>query len=383
MAGDESALHSSAGPRYRGPMGTQRKIKGSTVVITGASSGIGRAAALRFAKEGADVVLASRRQDALNEVARECRSHKVRALAVPADVTDDAEVGQLARRAVEAFGKIDIWINNAGVSVFGPFLETPLKDFRRVLDVDIMGYVHGARAALKQMRQQRQGVLINVSSVVGEIAQPYTASYSVSKAGVNALSVSLRQELALEKLRNIHVVTVMPPAVDTPFFDNAGNYTGRKVQPLPPLYTPERVASALVSAVKRPRHEIPVGAAAKQLIRQHRMTPAPVEAAMGQQTERKHLSRKRTAPRRSGTLHEPGSADSTAVSGGWGGRRRQTLRWAATGGAVAGGTAVAAVAVPVALAGAKAMATYVAVKTAKSAAKKTRRRFLPGRKANR
>ncbi len=361
-------------------MGTQRKIKGSTVVITGASSGIGRAAALRFAKEGADVVLAARRREALEEVARECRAQKVRTLVVPTDVTEDDAVQRLARRAAEEFGGIDVWINNAGVSVFSPFLETPLKDFRRVLDVDVMGYVHGARAALAQMRRQKHGVLINVSSVVGEIAQPYTSAYSVSKAGVNALSVSLRQELALEKLRNIHVVTVMPPAVDTPFFDNAGNYTGRKAQPLPPVYAPEKVAAALVSAVKRPRHEIPVGAAAKQLVRQHRMTPAPVEAAMGQQTERRHLSKKRTAAKNAGSVHEAGAPESAAVTGGWGGRRKQVVRTAATGGALAGGAAAAVVAVPAALAGAKALAAYAAVKTAKSAAKKTRRRVLPGRK---
>lgn len=220
-----------------------------------------------------------------------------------------------------------------------------------------MGYVHGARAALTQMRRQRHGVLINVSSVVDEIAQPYTAAYSVSKAGVNALSVSLRQELALEKLRNIQVVTVMPPAVDTPFFDSAGNYTGRKAQPLPPVYTPEKIAAALVSAAKRPRHEIPVGPAAKQLVHQHRMTPAPVEAAMGHQTERKHLSKRRSAAKGAGAVHRPGSADQAATHGGWGGRRKQVVRTAAAGGTLAAGATAAVV-----------------------AARKARRRVLPGRR---
>ena len=149
-------------------------LSDTVVVITGASSGIGRATALAFAAKGATVVLAARRLAALEEVARECEGRGGEALVVPTDVAESNSVQQLATRAVEDFGRIDVWVNCAAVTAFAPFQEIPLEDFKRVLDVNIMGYVHGARAALPQLRDQGKGTLINVSSIVSSVPQPYT-----------------------------------------------------------------------------------------------------------------------------------------------------------------------------------------------------------------
>lgn len=204
-----------------------RPIEDSVVVITGASSGIGRAAAQEFARRGATLVLAARRAQALDEVARECKELGGHALAVPTDVTDEAAVQDLARRAIETFGRIDVWVNNAAVTLFARIEEAPYEDYRRVIETNLLGYVHGARAAIPYFREQGSGVLVNVSSVVGKVGQPNTSAYCATKFAIVGLSECLRQELL--DVEDIHVCTVMPPSVDTPIFQHAANYTGRVI----------------------------------------------------------------------------------------------------------------------------------------------------------
>jgi short-subunit dehydrogenase len=313
------------------------RIKDSVVVITGASSGIGRATALRFAGKGARLVLAARGTEALDTLVKACRKRGGKAIAVPTDVTDAEAVEALAVRAVEEFGRLDVWVNNAAVSVFGRFTEIPPADFQRVLDVDVAGYVHGARAALPRLRAQRMGVLINVSSVVGEISQPYTAAYSMAKAAVRALSVSLRLELRLDGITGVSVCTVMPAAIDTPFFQHAANYTGRQVVAMPPVYTPERAARVIVDLVKRPRREVVVGPAGRFMVLMHKLAPGTMEASMAVQVHETHLSRRRRAPDSSGNLYEPSAGGRKAsAEGGWHGRRRTARRRAFAGLLVAG-----------------------------------------------
>jgi short-subunit dehydrogenase len=247
-------------------------------------------------------------------------------------MTDVAKVEELAARAVKEFGRLDVWVNNAAVGAFGLLTEIPPNDFQRVLDVNISGYVNGARAALPRLRAQGSGTLINVASIVSEIPLPYSAAYSISKAAVRALSVSLRSELAREGVDGVHVCTVLPATIDTPFYQNAANYTGRRPMAMPPVYTPERVAKAVVGLVDHPRREtVAGGLAGRLLVLQHKVTPGAVEAATARQVDTRQLSRRQSAPLTSGNLHQASQAIRKAsTGGGWHGRRRTAQRLVGT-----------------------------------------------------
>jgi short-subunit dehydrogenase len=315
------------------------RVRDSVVVITGASSGIGRATALEFARKGAVVAVTARGEEALLQVARECEQAGARSLAVPADVADADAVEQVARRAVERFGRIDVWVNCAAVTAFAPFQEIPLADFRRVLEVNVMGYVHGARAALPHLRDQGHGVLVNVASVVSVVTQPYTHAYVMSKFAVRALGASLRQELRLEGARDVHVCTVMPATIDTPLFAAAANYTGRKVLAMRPVYSPERVARTIVKVVRQPRREVVAGPAGRGLLVQAKLAPGLTERVMARQVDRAHLSRTEPAPASAGNLYRPTPGPGSA-HGEWRGKRRTAIRRMAMAGLTAGAATV-------------------------------------------
>ena len=319
------------------------RVKKSVIVITGASSGIGRATALRCADKGARLVLAARGAKALEAVARECRKRGAKAVAVVTDVTDPTAVDSLAGRATAEFGRLDVWVNNAAVAVFGRLADVPAADFQRVLDVNISGYVNGARAALARFTAQGSGVLVNVASVVGETPLPYNAAYSMSKAAVRSLSVSVRSELALDGMSGIHVCTVLPATIDTPFYQHAANYTGRRASAMPPVYTASQVAKAITKVIERPRRELVVGRPAGRLVvLQHKITPEAVEGLIARQVDRTQLPRRKPAAVTSGNLHRPSeSIRKGSVTGGWHGRRRTAQRRILAVAAVAG-AAVAA-----------------------------------------
>ncbi|WP_458780894.1 SDR family oxidoreductase [Arthrobacter sp. D3-16] len=314
------------------------RVKNSVVVITGASSGIGRATALRFAGKGARLVLAARGAESLEAVAAACRKRGAEAIAVPTDVTDADKVEALASRAVEEFGRLDVWVNNAAVGVFGLLTEIPPKDFQRVLDVNISGYVNGARAALNRQTAQGSGTLINVSSIVAETPLPYSAAYSISKAAVRALSVSLRSELAREGVTGVNVCTVLPATIDTPFYQNAANFTGRRPKAMPPVYTPQRVAKAVVKLAAHPRREtVAGGLGGRLLVLQHKFTPGAVEAATARQVDHRQLSRRQSATVTTGNLRQASqSIGKASTTGGWHGRRRTAQRTLAGAAALAG-----------------------------------------------
>ncbi|MFL5319218.1 MAG: SDR family NAD(P)-dependent oxidoreductase [Myxococcaceae bacterium] len=231
----------------------RRKLKGASVVITGASSGIGRATALLLAKKGAWLTLVARREEPLETLRAEVERSGGRALVVAADVTETEALKDAARLANATYGGIDAWVNNAGVFVMGDLESTPDDVFHRTMEVNFHAYVYGARAVLPFLRSRGRGVLINVGSMESRITAPYATAYASSKFAVRALSKSLRQEL---RGSGIEVCTVMPPAVDTPLFEHGGNFAGKKLRPPDPVLSPERIAAAIASCILRPRPEI-------------------------------------------------------------------------------------------------------------------------------
>ena len=287
------------------------------IVITGASSGFGKGAALKLAERGASLVLAARRGDVLQDLAAKCREAGGEAEVVETDVSDHEQVERLAQAAIDRFGRLDVWINDAGVGALGRFDEVPLKDHLAVIDTNLKGVISGTHAALKIFRGQQRGTIINVSSGLGKIPAPYYGSYVASKFGIVGLDDSIRQELKLNKETGIHVCTVMPMAMDTNFFDHAANYTGKEPQPVGPLYDPEKVVDELVklSTADKPESEVIVGTAGKMYNALHHLFPNLIESVMAKRTEKDQFHDVPAGQDDSGSLHHA-EAEGTAVQAG-------------------------------------------------------------------
>lgn len=288
-------------------------LKDTLVVLTGASSGIGRATAQAFAREGAQLVLAARDREALEEVVAECTALGARAIAVPTDVTDGEAVLRLAQAAADfGDGCIDIWINNAGIGSVGAFDSTPMASHEQVVQTDLLGYLRGAHAVLPYFKAQRCGTLINTLSVGSWVPQPYAVAYSAAKFGLRGFSEALRGELA--HWPGIHICDVFPAVMDTPGFRDGGNYAGRALQPPPPVYDPRRVAEAMVRLARQPRKATTVGATAGLLRLGHALLPG-FNWLSGRLTGMA-LSRAHHAPTSSGNLFHPPGGE-RRIDGGW------------------------------------------------------------------
>jgi short-subunit dehydrogenase len=279
-------------------------IRGKVVVITGASSGFGKGVALKAADQGATVVLAARRTELIEAVAAEINSRGGNALAVTTDVSREEDMERLAQAALARYGRIDVWINNAGIGALGAFDEIPLADHHRVIEVNLNGAITGSHIALREFRRQNRGTLINVGSVSSEIPFPYYASYAASKHGVLGLGLSLYQELRAQGARDIHVSTILPFAADTPWFDHAAHYNGRA--PRMVLMDPaDKVVDAIVGAISHPRKQISVGFKARLAVASHRLLPGPSQHLAGSVMHRIQEEVAPPAPDSVGALYAP------------------------------------------------------------------------------
>ena len=250
-------------------------LSGSVVAITGASAGIGEATARAFSRKGAVVVVGARRQDRLNALAREITAAGGQALALPVDVSIEASVQAFIDGAVRAYGRIDVLVNNAGFGLRGRVEETPASEFERLMRTNFMGTVYGCQAALRHMRPQRRGIILNVSSIVGHRAMPAGAAYGASKAAQISLTEALRVEL---QGTGVQVMSVHPIATRTEFSAVAAKESGgRTTAPIGPVQTAEQVADSMVRAVERPRPEIHLYPLARGLVALNALFPSVVD----------------------------------------------------------------------------------------------------------
>lgn len=251
----------------------------AVVVITGASSGIGEATALAFARQGSRVVIAARNLDALNAVAENCRRMGSEAIAVETDVTDADAVKRVAERAM-TLGRIDIWVSNVGVGAVGRFQETPIEAHEQVIRANLIGHMNDAHAVLPIFLKQHQGVFVNMISLGGFAAAPFASAYSASKFGLRGFSEALRAELADQP--DIHICDIYPAFVDTPGISHGANYIGRKMTAPPPLVDPRDVADAIVAVTQAPKATTTIGSVTGAARIAHLLAPNLSTRILGQ-----------------------------------------------------------------------------------------------------
>ncbi|MFP3356212.1 SDR family NAD(P)-dependent oxidoreductase [Planococcus sp. SIMBA_143] len=290
-------------------MGAKQSNQGKVVVITGASSGIGRGLAQRLAGQQAKLVIAARRTRLIEELAD---SLGPLVIPVTADVSKARDVESLHRAAVNNFGRIDVWINNAGIGVYGPFIDTPLRDLNRTVEVNLLGTIYGSHFALRRFKEQRAGILINVSSFASKIPMPYGAAYTGSKFGVSGLSNGLYEELRLEDYPDVHICSVDPWVTDTPWTEHAANYSGHEILVGPPD-DPAKVIDAILGLIDEPKKTLEVGGKGKAAAIFGQFIPAFAKGLSGQELK-EMIESAPAAELTSGSLHEP-VEEGSAVSG--------------------------------------------------------------------
>jgi NAD(P)-dependent dehydrogenase (short-subunit alcohol dehydrogenase family) len=278
------------------------------VVITGASAGVGRAAARAFAEQGTAVGLLARGEEGLAGAASDVESRGGVALVVPTDVADSLAVEAAAERVERELGPIDVWVNNAMVSVFVPFKEISAADYRRVTEVTYLGYVNGTMAALKRMLPRDSGVVVQVGSALAYRAIPLQSAYCGAKHAIEGLTESLRCELAHDK-SNVRVTVVQLPAVNTPQFHWVKTTLARHPQPVPPIFQPEVAADAIVWAAEHPRREYWVGWATARAILANRLVPGLLDRYLARRGIDSQQADRPIEADRQNNLYEPVTGD--------------------------------------------------------------------------
>ena len=278
------------------------------VVVTGASAGVGRATARAFAATGAAVGLIARGRDGLEAARQEIEAAGGRALVLPCDVADAAQVEAAAARVEAELGPIDVWINNAMVTVFGPVHAIDPADFRRVTEVTYLGTVYGTLAALKRMQARGRGSIIQVGSALAYRSIPLQSAYCAAKAATRGFTDALRCELIHERCQ-VRLTMVQLSAFNTPQFDWARSTMQRKPQPVSPIFQPELAAQAIVWTVEHPRRELWVGWPAVQAILGQRALPGLLDRMMARRAWGGQLTEERVAADRPDNLYDPVPGD--------------------------------------------------------------------------
>jgi short-subunit dehydrogenase len=250
------------------------------VVVTGASAGVGRATARAFARRGDTLALLARGGEGLEAARKDVEAEGGDGIAIPLDVADAGQVLDAATRIERELGPIDVWVNNAIVTVFAPFRMISAEEFRQVTDVTYLGTVHGTQAALRSMLPRDEGTIVQVGSALAYRGIPLQSAYCGAKHAIQGFSESLRSELMHER-RKVHVTMVQLPALNTPQFDWSRSRMPRRAQPVPPIYQPEVAAGAIVWASEHRRREVYVGAPTVATIIADKIAPGLLDRYLG------------------------------------------------------------------------------------------------------
>jgi short-subunit dehydrogenase len=302
-----------------------------TVVVTGASAGVGRATAVAFAKRGDRVALIARGRQGLAGAARDVERAGGRALILPCDVADAAAVDAAAQRAEGELGPIDVWVNDAMAAVLAFVHETDPADFRRVTEVTYLGCVHGTMAALARMRARDRGVIVQVGSALSYRAIPLQASYCGAKFAIRGFTDALRTELMHEG-SGVRVTMVQLPGLNTPQFTWVRTTLRRQPQPVPPIFQPELAADAILHAATHPRREVWLGGSTVLTIVGNKIAPRFADRYLGRTNVKAQQADQPLDPSRPDYLHEP--LDDDADRGAHGPfdaqAKRRSLQWSLT-----------------------------------------------------
>ena len=276
----------------------------ASVVVTGASAGVGRAVVHQFAKEGAKIGLVARDRAALETVAEEVRQRGGEPLVLPADVADAGALFAAADEAEKAFGSIDVWVNDAMVTVFSPVAEITPEEFRRVTEVTYLGFVHGTMAALRHMRPQNSGTIVQVGSALAYRSIPLQSAYCGAKHAIRGFTDSLRSEL-LHENSGIRVTMVHLPAMNTPQFDWARTHMARQPRPSGRIYQPEVAARAIVHAAHHPHREYWLGRTTDLAVLGNMAAPGVADHYLANHAISGQMTEEPVSPDRKDNLFDP------------------------------------------------------------------------------
>jgi len=278
--------------------------KPEVVVITGASAGLGRATVQAFARRGAHIGLLARSPDGLEGARRDAERLGGKGLVLPTDVSDPEQVERAAAAVEEKFGPIDVWINDAMVSVFSPVKEMTAADYRRVTEVNYLGFVHGTLSAMRRMLPRDRGIIIQVGSALAYRGIPLQSAYCGSKHAIQGFTESLRCELLHDK-SNVKISMLQMPAMNTPQFDWVKNRLPKKPQPVPPIYQPDVAAEAIYHAAHHYRREWYIGGSTAVVVRGNKMAPGLGDWYLGKTGVQSQQTEEPADPNAPNNLYEP------------------------------------------------------------------------------